>query len=177
MALTQRKITLTDSEGKPHEYICTPFRFDQGLALKLRILKIIVKPLGDALGQVLSDAPAGAAEEHIMAEGLDLTGLGAVLAEVPERVIEAGGAALVAEILSQTVRVTRGGADGDLRLDLKDELARAKAYAGGNYVEAYQALAWVLGVNYAPFGADGRPNWSALWSGLRSFVPLITAET
>ena len=45
---------IRDKDGQTHVYETVPYEFDKGIDLKLRILKVIVKPLGDALGELFT---------------------------------------------------------------------------------------------------------------------------
>jgi hypothetical protein len=176
MPLDERRTEITDELGRSYSYTCIPFKFDKAWNLKLKILRIIVKPIGDALGELLSgDAGDGLSIEETAQLAGQYGQLGAILGQVPERLIEAGGASLVAEILSQTIRI--GDVNGTEKpLRLSDENNRSLAYSGGNFRECYRAIRWVLGVNYAPFSADGSHDWSKLFGTLTDYLPLTLAE-
>lgn len=186
MSLDFVETTLQDRDGREHRYKTAPFRFDQGMDLKLRVMKVIAKPLGDALGDLLSGPtmPEGQDEQSETADltqavqGLDWSGLGDLLEQIPGRIMDAGGAALISEILSRTVRTTPGGQnDGkDLHLKLNDDLNRSRAYAGGNYGEMYQAVWWILKVNFAPFSTGNSADFRTLWERLSDWLAGITAQ-
>lgn len=173
MSLEEKKTTIEDVEGGEHSYTCVPFHYDKGMDLKFKILRLIAKPMGDALGDLMKGATEGSEAELV--ESIDFSRLGDIFEQLPERIIDAGGSKLIAEILSLTVRTTEGDS-GPEHLKLKEPLARSKAFAGGNQVESYRAIKWALGVNYAPFGTDGSPDWSRLFKSASAFLPFLSVE-
>jgi hypothetical protein len=186
MPREKTQTTIKDRDGVEHTYTCIPFPFDHSMDLKYRLLKIIVRPLADALGEILGDMqglpqdPESGVDATNALSEIDFSKLGPILEMIPERILEAGGPKLLSEILESTVRITPGGlGDGKdqiLRVG-KDPLHRDTAYAGGNWLECYKACAWVLGVNYAPFSTDGSKDLGGLWTELKSAWSSILGDS
>ncbi len=182
------KTTINDVWGKPHEYSCEPLGYDESMGLKLRLGLMVIRPVVSALGATLADAIAtlgGDAEDP--AAGVNLADLGAVLDQLDgmdfgtigkelassadvllERLIAAGGAEFIAEILAGTTRRTPDAEQDHLKtLDLSKPLGRTRAYSGGNQIESYRAIKWILAVNYAPFMMGESGGLPALWAALK----------
>jgi len=171
---------IADRDGVEHDYVTIPFAFDNAINLKLKILKIIVRPLVEGIQEFAGFAKLARAGEMTDGEldAMSDARFGEIVDQIPERLILAGGADLLAEILKDTVRTTPGaGPDGQkLVLRLGKPAARDQAYSGGNWLEAYRAVAWVLAVNYAPFGTGGSGSLSDIWSALRDLLPRAMTE-
>lgn len=206
------KTEIQDKWGVNHVYETVPYPFDKGINLKLRILKVIIKPLADVFSEVFTTNAADAREaleaasagnppatDETATDGapeaasvedpgdaydvkaldvMDWSGLGELVDQIPQRLIDAGGAKLIAEILAETRRITPGATPEEkaTRLVLSKPLARDHAYAGGNWPECLKACAWVLGVNYSPFSTDGSQGWGTMLSGLSDLLPIVRGE-
>lgn len=134
------KFTLTDRDGKPHDYVCSPFGVE-GIDLVIEIRAMAAEPLGRILGSM---GVLDAVSDRIRRDGLD-TDLGALVGDIARAGIPwaeiagdikaalraAGGAKLIRRILAQTYR------DGER---LSEDRAFAKAYQR-NWNEMFLA-AW-----------------------------------
>ena len=183
---------IKDSQGVDHKYTTIPFPFDKSVDLKLKILAIVARPIGDAVGELIHGAAVEGAAEKLgdlttdpgasvnadALDGINWSKLGPIAEQIPSRLIEAGGAALLAEILADTVRYSKGGGDEnrDLKLHLAKPINRDAAFSGGNHVEAYRAVAWILGVNYSPFSTGDSVGFQGLWIELKGWLKSIKAE-
>lgn len=146
MTMDYRETEIQDMNGTSWKYVTTPLPFDDALSLKLEI--------GDAvLSSVLNLAGGGEEDEVNLA----------ALADIPRKLIERGGPALVSRLFASTFRII----DGKKR-PVRDPQVRTLAYAGGNWTEFYSAVKWVLDVNYGPFLALVSERLGVRWTGLQS---------
>ena len=202
MPRTVVETEITDKWGTTHKYQTVPLPFDKAIDLKLDILKIVIRPLGDAFGELLGSASGlgeaeslggapsasgGPEEAHVddpgdsfdvTTDSVDWSRLGELLEQLPERLIAAGGSRLLARILHDTSRISPPAEEGEKskRLQLRDPKARDAAFSAGNWPECYKAVAWILGVNYSPFSTDNSSDWKSIWSDLRDLLPAVRGE-
>lgn len=153
--------TLCDMAGVPHRYETVPFAYDECLDLGLELAALVGGPLGEAFKGLLlgSDLKAANLDQQVLARAV------ASLGELPARLLQRGGAQLVARVLATTMRIDevtiRAGTPATkVKQHLRDPAARTAAYSGGNLRESFDAVRWVLEVNYGPFLA-------AMWDVLR----------
>jgi hypothetical protein len=180
MSQAIQKTTITDRDGNPHDYTTIPFDYDKSVDLKLKLMGVLFRPLADAVGELLSGAtestkndPANATFNFaLVAEAVDWRQLGPVVEQFPERLVAAGGSELIAQILHSTVRRSGEGA----ALKLSNPSSRSKAFSGGNQVESYKAIKWVLGVNYAPFSMGASTGWSEAFDSLKTAFDSALAQ-
>ena len=158
-----REIIETTING--HRYETVPLAFDDALALKADLLKVLAGPIAKALDAMGADA--------LDAE-VDLGKIGAALAMVPGAVAEAGGPALFARILHDTTRIVTGPDGKAHKQMLRDPHMRTAAFSGGNWGEFYEAVGWVVKVNYGPFLQVLKDAYNGL-SGMLSALPSATA--
>lgn len=167
-----QKTTITDRDGNPHDYTTIPFAYDKSFDMKLKLLGIIVRPLTDAVGELLSGATEGTKNDPgnvtldfaAVIEAIDWRQIGPIAQKIPERLVAAGGSELVAALLHDTVRRTGDGQ----ALKLSNPGSRSKAYSGGNQIESYKAVKWVLEVNYAPFSTADSGGWMSAFEQLKT---------
>ncbi len=152
-----REILETTINGNRYETV--PLAFDEALALKADLLKVLAAPLSEAFGALGNDA--------LDAE-VDLAKIGAALAMLPGAVSTAGGPALFARILHDTTRIAKGEGGRAEKQALRDPQMRTAAFSGGNWSEFYQAVGWVLKVNYGPFLEVLKQGYSGLSQMLKA---------
>lgn len=177
-----RKFVRTQIAG--HAYETVPYSFREHWDLKLILAEILAKPLGDTAGKALvSLLSGGDFEVDEIAEKLGpLTDrLGDVLAGIPAAIRHHGSADLLIRLLKTTTVEVQEDGGTRRRLRLAEESSLDHLYTGGpGQVECLEALAWVLAVNYSPFGTDGWPGWEQLWDRLSDYLPapqMPTEET
>lgn len=129
---TDQETTIKDDEGTEHRYHTVMFGASDGFTLKMRLGKI----LGVGLG--------GALEFTIGSGSLDSGHISQAGPAIFNQILAEGGPAFLRELFRHT---SRGGAK------LSEKTAFDVAYQG-NYGEMYEALLWVLKVNFG--GMTGR---------------------
>jgi hypothetical protein len=113
--------------------------------------------LAGLLTPVLGSAAASLFGVESIDDQVDLNSAAKELGQLPQRLLslDAGKPEkerLVFRLMAKTRRV----ADGKNGVYLNTNMALSQAYAGGNYGEFFRAVWWVLTINYAPFGTEGR---------------------
>lgn len=160
MKQPQFNTEIADARGNLHRYVCTAFSYTAGLALKLELLEILAAALGKGLGSVRSFADLD----------VDMEGLGEALGRLPAGIMQHGGPELARRLLAGCHRETPFGDTGQTVAEsLADVGVLDRVYAA-NYVESYQAIAWVIEVNYGPFSAETTGQWTALLSRLKTYL-------
>lgn len=142
-------IQLADCMGNLHEYQTTLFSAREASRIGLILAKVIAGPFSTFLSSADLD------------KELDL---GPVFADLPQRVMSAGGFDLFLDILKLTKRSDEGLEGGLKWATLAKEYEMDRAYSG-NLVEMGRAMKWVIWVNFVPFSPDGSRSWSNLLSG------------
>jgi len=168
MPRTPVTTTIPDMDGVSHEYETIPWSFDEAVEIKLILAGLLGEPVGGMLAAFLGGGGDLDAE-------IDAGELGRAVGRLPQAIMDQGGPALIARILHDTVRYTEtGGKRHGKRL--RDSLARDEAYAGGNLLEAYRAIGWVLKVNYGPFLMGLSPILRGLWQRAQGLMQTATAS-
>ena len=146
--------TLVDVNGVEHEYRTTRFGYDQGF----RLLNDLAEMLGDVLGAGVASLILG-----VKGKGLDLDTdvdvdfgkLGGTIALLPRLVASKGGPEFVARILERTERAREMPGPDGYTSTVWDKLSakpcREASFGDGNLFESFEAAAWVIEVNFAPF--------------------------
>jgi hypothetical protein len=143
---------LKDMHGTEHHYYTIPLPFDEALALKVDLLDVALGPAIGALGALTADGEDS--EPNAAAVIGALSGL-------PQRIAAKGSTAMVARLLATTQRVIDGK-----RRKLSEPVVRTEAFSGGNWVEFYSVIAWVVKVNYGPFLTELARRFGLPLSGL-----------
>lgn len=180
MSQDLQRTIITDRDGNPHNYTTTPFAYDKSVDMKLKLMGIIVRPLADAFGELLSGATEGSTNDPAnfildfatVIEAIDWRQIGPIVQKVPERLVAAGGSELIAQLLDGTIRRT----GDDVALKLNNPGSRSKAFSGGNQIESYKAIKWILEVNYAPFSAGESGGWMESFDELKNLFVTTLAE-
>lgn len=160
MAITDVHTDITGRDGTVH-YVTYALPFKDAYKLGLQLAGVLSPVLGGAAGSLFG-------VESIDDE-LDLGAATKALGDIPQKLLELGDDELIKRVFARTRRVVQ--VDGkDIPQKLYTDEGLTEAYAGGNYVEMFKALWWVLGVNYAPFGMDAPGALSALWAKLQGML-------
>ncbi len=166
---------LRDCEGEEHRYETELFSCDEAVSLQLLIAQPLLRAIGKigagvAPGFAAIDGKGKTIPEVIAA--MDLSGLSEALPEVPRMLEERGGPELIARIFKRTVRIHYApdaeSGKHEMRQALKDSHHRDAAFADGNYLELWQAVAMVLAVNFTRSGRNGFESLKELFSTLTS---------
>lgn len=157
----QYNTTIKDSEGNDHEYMTVSFPSSEGMDLLLTIGQILGGPLGYFIETLFS---LSAEEEEF---DINLSQLPSLVERLPQTLLEKGGYRLFMRILSKTKRCR----ENDTWDALKEQRFFDSVYAS-NYIELFEAVGWVLKVNFAPFSQDGTRSWNGLWEKLQSYIPI-----
>jgi len=168
--------TLAMPDGRELKFITSPLAFDAAFDLQLELMEVIAKPLGDAAGELFK---GGQAESFLDVEGLDNIDahLGNIVSSLPRLIAQKGGSKLVARILGSTSVVLQGEGGRPRKSPLSDAGTRSIVFSGANFAWIYRVIAWVLAVNYAPFGTGNTSDWSGLWQQVKGWLPILRAET
>lgn len=168
-----RKTTITDDRGKEHRYLTKPFRTSTGFRLKMTLLSIVGESAGMGLEKLLARGGTAA----LLDMDVNLGNAGAIIGRLAGAIMEKGGPELIKDILSRTQRTIEfDGEDQYEDLDKDDVFERVYA---ANYVEMYQALYWVIEVNYGPFSGKNGGQWAPLSRKLKGLFerPAKTTAT
>lgn len=164
------KTTIKDARGQDHRYLTKPFRTSQGFRLKLILLSIV----GESAGLGLEGLLARGGTAALLDMDVNLGNAGAIVGRLAAAIMEKGGPELVKDILGRTQRTVKFDGDDQME-DVSNEEVFERVYAA-NYVEMYQALYWVIEVNYGPFSVKNGGQWAPLSRKLkRLFEPEKTA--
>ena len=157
---------VADGAGVPHTYRIALYPARKGLAHGLALGRIV----GGPVGQVLAGLSDGGLEGNVPHGDL-----AAALAEIPQRLIEAGSGDLFTRLLEGAER--QDPSDGE-RWDKVSNGAIFDVVYRGNYVEALGALWEVLKANYSPFSGGTGPAWLTQLIGFAErAVPAMKART
>lgn len=159
----QYNTTIKDAEGIDHEYMTVSYPSSEGMDLILTIGQILGGPIGYFIETIFS---LGVEDDNAETD-IDLSQLPQMIEKIPNMLLEKGGYRLFMRILSKTKRCR----EGDAWDALKEQRFFDAIYAS-NYIELFEAIGWVLKVNFAPFSQDGTRNWKGLWEKLQSFIPI-----
>jgi hypothetical protein len=178
-------ITAINGSGGAHSYKTETFPLRELVGLELELGRIMGGAAGpgiDYLSGLFSIDKDGvhlAASSDAADKGTDSTKLGKAIAAIPAGIMEAGGYDFIAKILSRTSREVDIAGDGSVdfvRLAdphlSGDGATWMEHIYPGNLGEMHKAIAWVLCVNFSPFGRG--PSWSlrGLWQELQSVIPM-----
>lgn len=144
---SNRTTSMTDDDGQSHEYSLIQHGASEGFDLLPRMLEVVGEPIAVALlGDGSSDVDLDQLRDGAVEMELSLRGdlLGPQITTFCRRLVAAGGAGLVRDLLKYTQR------DGK---PLADRTHFDAAFQG-NYGELMMAVKWAITENFA--GALGR---------------------
>jgi hypothetical protein len=158
----------TDSKGEIRPYKTKPLPFTTGMPLFLKIAEIVGATTGSGLG---------AAASMRSLSSVDFAGLGEALATLPAKLYGTdGGVGLVLSLLSTTER-GEFQPDGRIVWAPLNRSSLLDAAYSGNYLEAFDVIAWVLSVNYAPFLTGLWKKWGKQLLDFLPVEPITTATS
>jgi len=156
-----------DALGNVRPYRTKPLPFSVGMPLFLRLAEIVGATVGTGVG---------AAASSMRLADLNFSGLGEALAMLPSKLYGVdGGMGLVTQLLSATERGQYMPA-GEIAWAPLSRASLIDAAYTGNYVEAFDALAWVLRVNYAPFLTALWARWGKHLLAVAPIKPISISE-
>ncbi len=157
--------TIKGRDG-PVKYYTHPLAFGEAYTLGLELAGVLTPVLGGAAAGFFG------LDQDIDDDTIDLTAATAAIANIPHHLLELGGPEVIRRIFAYTTRVP----EGERPQKLKHETNLTKAYTGGNFLEMFRALWWVLRVNYGPFGTAAGVDWSELSRKARSWLKEVSSQ-
>lgn len=152
----QHNTVITDAEGVEHEYTTIAFPAGEGADLLLEITEILGGPM----------SRIGLGLMSLSQEGGESKGLPEALTELPRMIAQKGGQKLIRRILRTTKRK-----DGKDWQSLGTDHLFDSVYAS-NYIEMFQAIGWVVQVNFLPFLTGNSTGLKGLLSWLSQWLPI-----
>jgi hypothetical protein len=167
------EISLTDVDGAEHRYQIELFSCDESVRLQLIVAQPLLKALGQIAAGVAPGLAAGEGEDVPLLQriaAMDLSSLSEALPEIPRMLEERGGPELIQQIFKRTKRdmhaVDSDGVVHEHMAPLSAANNRDDAFADGNFLEYWQAVASVLLVNFTRHGRNGSLSSSDLLSAV-----------
>ena len=159
-----QNITLTDADGQDHRYGCRLHPAGEGF----RLMNDLAAIVGGTLGKLLSGAAQGEPGGEELGDDVDL---GSAIGMIPRLISLKGEDKLLRRILRYTSREDTPDANGrPIMQKLKSDRDFDQAYAG-NYGEMFDAVGWVLKVNYGPFFEGIGSRLSGLLASASELLP------
>lgn len=179
----QKEVVTTSIRG--NVYQTQAFDFDESVSIQLELGQIIggaAGPFVEFASQLFTYGDDGAMHfDEEKANAADTSVLNKVIQSIPQGIIAAGGVKFVRRILANTSREVESIV-GDGRLDLVKLSDHHPSggqwfdylFTGGNLLELYLAIGWVLTVNFSPFGRGGSWGWKQLFIELQNAIPTLS---
>jgi hypothetical protein len=143
------------------------------MALQLELMRIVggaAGPVVDFASSLFTFGDEGVKPSDNMDQA-KAADLGRAITAIPEGIIQAGGPEFVKRLLANTSReIDLAGTGKPALVPLSSDgfMWLDKIYPGGNWLEMYRALGWILAVNFSPFGRSGSESWSKLSARLKA---------
>jgi hypothetical protein len=168
------------ADGVDHLYETKPFTMKESIEIQLelgRILGGVAGPVVEFASALFTVDKSGVSLDRGK-DGDDASAetLGRAVIAIPEGIMKAGGYDFLLRLMRNTGREVNVLGEGQ-PLTMKkfgDGDWVDRVYPGGNFFEFYQAVSWVLVVNFSPFGREPSWSWSSAFTGLLDKMPQLS---